>query len=77
MATISIEEAGRRLSEIIEMLPTDGEVVLTRNQQPVALLRPVSRTAQRGRQFGTLRGSILSISPDFDDIPAGFEDYLP
>jgi antitoxin (DNA-binding transcriptional repressor) of toxin-antitoxin stability system len=77
MATISVEEAERRLSEIIELLPPDGEVVLTRNQQPVALLRVLPQSVQSGRRFGTLKGSVLSISPDFDDIPAGFEDYLP
>jgi antitoxin (DNA-binding transcriptional repressor) of toxin-antitoxin stability system len=77
MATISVEEAGRRLSEIIETLPPDGEIVLTRNQQPIALLRPLRRTSPSARRLGTLKGSILAIAPDFDDIPAGFEDYLP
>lgn len=29
------------------------------------------------RRFGTLKGSIVSIAPDIDDFPQGFEDYLP
>ena len=29
------------------------------------------------RRLGTLKGSVVSIAPDFDDVPPGFEDYLP
>jgi hypothetical protein len=28
-------------------------------------------------QFGTMKGTILYMAPDFDHIPEGFEDYLP
>jgi hypothetical protein len=35
--------------------------------------------AARGesRRFGTLKGSVVAVAPDFDDVPQGFEDYLP
>ena len=29
------------------------------------------------RQFGTLKGSVVAVAPDFDEVPHGFEDYLP
>ena len=32
---------------------------------------------QRPRQLGTLKGTVRYIAPDFDEIPEGFEEYLP
>ncbi len=75
MQTITVEEAQSHLAEILDTLPPGGEVVLTRDDKPVATLRAApSREAPR---FGTLKGTILYIAPDFDDIPEGFEDYVP
>jgi len=74
--TIAIQQAKEQLSEIIDNLSPGEEVILTRDNMPVATIRatPSSREPPR---FGTLRGSILHIAPDFDAIPEGFEDYLP
>jgi antitoxin (DNA-binding transcriptional repressor) of toxin-antitoxin stability system len=76
MQTVTLEEAQNHLAEIIEKLAPGEEVVVTRNDRPLATLRaaPVTRRVPR---FGTLKGSILHIAPDFDAIPEGFEDYLP
>ncbi len=64
MQTISPEEAQARLAEIID--------------KSEATTRPTSSpTPPEPRRLGTLRGTILSIAPDFDDIPEGFEEYLP
>jgi antitoxin (DNA-binding transcriptional repressor) of toxin-antitoxin stability system len=75
MQTITLEEAQSHLGEIIEKLAPGEEVVLTRDDKSLATLRatPALRPPPR---FGTLKGSILHIAPDFDAIPAGFEDYL-
>jgi hypothetical protein len=35
------------------------------------------RAASGPRRFGTLKGSVVSIAPGFDDVPEGFEDCLP
>ena len=76
MQTIPLEQADRALAEIVEKLPPGEEVVLTRGGEPVATIRAAA--AVRGpRRLGTLQGSILSVAPDFDDVPAEFEDYLP
>jgi antitoxin (DNA-binding transcriptional repressor) of toxin-antitoxin stability system len=76
MQTVTLEEAQSHLAEIIDKLSPGEEVVLTRHEKPVATIRamPTPREAPR---FGTLKGSILYIAPDFDAIPEGFEDYLP
>lgn len=77
MPTIPIEQAEHHLTEILETLAPGDEVVLTRNQEPIATLRATPPKPVSAREFGTLKGSVISIAPDFDDIPEGFEDYLP
>lgn len=70
MRTLPLEEAGSRLTEIIEQQAPGEEIVLTRDGVPVATVRKLI-------PLGTLKGSVLSIAPDFDEIPEGFEEYLP
>ena len=77
MQTIPVEEAQGRLAEIIEKLAPGEEVVLTRDEKPVATVRATPPPEPAPRMFGTLKGTILYIAPDFDAIPEGFEDYLP
>ena len=77
MNAIPVEQAEGRLAQIIEKLPLGDEVVFTRADKPVAILRAVAPLREKTRRFGTMKGSILSIAPDFDAIPEGFEDYLP
>jgi antitoxin (DNA-binding transcriptional repressor) of toxin-antitoxin stability system len=80
MTTVTIEEAQSHLAEIINELAPGDEVVLTRENKPVATIRAAPATALSPREppkLGTLKGTILNIAPDFDDIPEGFEDCLP
>lgn len=79
MQTITVEEAQNHLAEIIEKLTPGEEVVLTRGDTPVATIRaaPPAPAEPTERMLGTLKGTILYIAPDFDDIPEGFEEYLP
>jgi len=77
MHTVTLEEAQGHLAEIIEQLPPGEEVVITRDERPVATIRATPPTHREPPRFGTLKGTILYIAPDFDAIPEGFEDYLP
>ena len=77
MRTITLEEAQSPLAEIIEKLPPGEEVAITRQDRAVATIRLAAPTSRKSPRFGTLKGSILSIAPEFDAIPEGFEDYLP
>lgn len=70
MQTIPLEQAENHLPEIINKLSPGEEIVLTRDAIPLATIRKL-------RSLGTLKGSVLYIAPDFDDIPEGFEEYLP
>jgi antitoxin (DNA-binding transcriptional repressor) of toxin-antitoxin stability system len=77
MQTITLEEAQRRLGEIIAGLEPGEEIVLTRDDKPVATIRATtSPPADRPRQLGTLKGTVLYMAPDFDAIPEGFEEYV-
>ena len=77
MQTMTVEEAQSHLAEILEKLPPGEEVVLTRDDKPVATLEATVQFEPKQRMFGTLKGTILYIAPDFDDIPEGFEEYMP
>jgi antitoxin (DNA-binding transcriptional repressor) of toxin-antitoxin stability system len=76
--TVTLQEAQSRLGEIIENLPPGGEVVITRDDRPVATLRAASpaATPRQARPLGTLKGSVVHMAPDFDAIPEGFEEYV-
>ena len=76
MQTITLEAAQSHLAEIIDKLTPGEEVVLTRDDKPVATIRATPPTPREPPRFGTLKGSILYIAPDIDAIPEGFEDYL-
>jgi antitoxin (DNA-binding transcriptional repressor) of toxin-antitoxin stability system len=77
MKTITVEEAQGHLTEIIEALPPGEEIVITRDDKPVAALRAlIPAMPPNQRQLGTLKGSVLYIAPDFDTIPEGFEEYV-
>ncbi len=77
MRTIPIEQADGHLAELIEKLSPGEEVLLTRDDQPVATIKATPPPAPTPRQFGTLKGTVLYMAPDFDEIPEGFEEYLP
>ncbi len=77
MQTMPLDQAEGRLVEIVERLAPGEEIVLTRDDKPVATIRATSAASREPPRFGTLKGSILSLAPDFDAIPKGFENYLP
>lgn len=78
MQMISLDQAEGHLVEIVEKLAPGEEIVLTRNDKPVATIKaaPPEPPSRPIPKFGTMKGTILYIAPDFDAIPEGFEDYL-
>jgi antitoxin (DNA-binding transcriptional repressor) of toxin-antitoxin stability system len=77
MQTVTLEEAQNHLAEIIEKLPPGEEIVLTRDEKPVATIKATPLPSRETPKLGTLKGTILYIAPDLDDIPEGFEEYMP
>jgi len=75
MQTIALKEAQSNLPEIIEKLTPGEEIVITRDDRPIATIRATS-APRKPRHPGTLKGTVLYIAPDFDAIPEGFEEYV-
>lgn len=69
---VNIAEAKTRLSELVEKAANGEEIVIARDHKPVAKLVPVRPHAPRVP--GSAKGQVW-IAPDFDDIPAEFDDY--
>jgi len=77
LRTVTLQEAQSHLAEIIDKLPPGEEVVITRDEKPVATIRSNQPPqVANSRQLGTLKGSVTYVAPDFDAIPDGFEEYV-
>jgi antitoxin (DNA-binding transcriptional repressor) of toxin-antitoxin stability system len=74
MLTITVEEAQRRLTEIIEKLTPGEEVVLTRDNQAVARL---IGEPKRARPRPGLGKGMLTIISDDDEHLKDFAEYMP
>jgi antitoxin (DNA-binding transcriptional repressor) of toxin-antitoxin stability system len=75
--TMLIAQAQGELVEIVRKLSTEEEIVLTGNAKLIATIRSPQFPQREPPRLGTLKGTVLYMAPDFDDIPEGFEDYLP
>lgn len=74
MTSVTIDEAKAKLSELIDELAPGDEVVITRNQRPVARL--VGLVPPSKRKLGTLRGTVTYMAPDFDEPLEEFREYM-
>ena len=76
MSTVTMEEAQARLPELIERVSTGDEVIITRDQQPVARLIVEGKPDPAVRKLGTLKGTVLYMAPDFDAPLDDFAEYM-
>jgi prevent-host-death family protein len=75
MQTLPLEQAEGHLAEIIEQLQPGEEVVLTRNNRPVARL--VGERAEKPHPVpGRGKGMLTIISED-DEHLKDFAEYMP
>jgi prevent-host-death family protein len=72
-AYVNIAEAKARLSELVDKAASGEEVLIARDNKPVARLVPAGPTPGP-RKSGSARGQVW-MADDFDDIPADFDDY--
>jgi len=75
MSTVTIEEAQAMLPELIDSLAPGEEVIITRNQQPVAKLVGQQWLIRQLRQPGHCKG-MLTIIADDDEHLEDFKDYM-
>lgn len=76
MATVTIHEAQANLSELIHRLSPGDEIIITEDDRPVARLTAAARPGTPPRPPGFLRGSVLSMAPDFDAPLDDFKEYM-
>ncbi len=77
MPTVTLEDAQARLPELIAQLHPGEEIVITREQKPVARLIGAAKPEEKPRRrAGSLKGSVLYMAPDFDDPLEDFKEYM-
>ena len=75
--TVTIEEAQAHLAELIDKLTPGEEVVIIRNEQPIARLVAASSHVRKPRQPGSAKDKILYMADDFDAPLEDFKEYMP
>lgn len=73
-ASITVEEAQATLKELILKLMPGDEVVITEKDRPIALL--VATPGPTERKLGSLKGTVLSMAPDFDASLEDLKEYM-
>ncbi len=75
LENITLEDAQSNLPDIIDHLKPGAEIIITRNNQPVAALHLPSSAALQPR-FGSCRGALTVLAED-DEHLQDFKDYMP
>ena len=74
--TVSVEEAQGKLKELIRQLEPGDELIITKNDKPIATLVSKASTERKVRVPGLGKGMNKIISDD-DDHLADFAEYMP
>ena len=74
MKQYNIAEAKSHFSELVKLALLGEEIVIARDNKPLLRLLPVNEVKKK-RLPGTAKGEILSIEPDFDELPADLKEY--
>lgn len=76
MQQIPLAEVSQRLSELLEAAMSGEEIVITKDEQPVMKLVPVSPTKKRWpAKAGSAKG-LVTMSDDFDEPLEDFKAYM-
>lgn len=76
MPRIDVAEAKRDLDALLERAARGEDVVITKNDRPLARLTALPSTQRKQeRQFGSIEGEIW-MSEDFDEPLDDFEEYM-
>jgi antitoxin (DNA-binding transcriptional repressor) of toxin-antitoxin stability system len=75
MTTVTIEEAQAKLPELIDHLAAGEQLVITRNQKPIARLLAEEQPKRQPRRAGSAKGK-LTIVADDDEHLKDFSEYM-
>jgi antitoxin (DNA-binding transcriptional repressor) of toxin-antitoxin stability system len=76
MSTVTLEEAQAKLPELIAQLAPGEEMIITRNQQPVARLVSTQPAVLQPRRPGSAQGKLVILVEDKAHLE-DFTDYMP
>lgn len=76
--TMAVEDITLTLPELLDSLTSGDEILLTRNQQPVAKLVSTAAIPQPKQRPGPglCKGMITHIAPDFDAPLEDMKEYM-
>lgn len=74
MRKFNIAEAKSRFSELVQKAMVGEEVIIAKDNKPVAKLVPFDARGEK-RVPGSAKGKIW-MAPDFDATPKDFKDYI-
>lgn len=75
MTSVTIEEAQAKLPELIDHLAVGEELIITRNQQPIARLLAEEPQKRQPRKAGSAKGQFTILAED-DEHLDGFAEAL-
>ena len=76
MCTVTLEEAQTHLSELIQRLQPGEELIILRENRPVAKLVGEGPKTPPPRQPGRQKDQILFMADDFDAPLEDFKEYM-
>ena len=77
MKQVNVHQAKTQLSKLIQMALRGEEVVIARRDEPVVRLQPVrSRRQPDESAFGSMKGLVTYMAPDFDAPLDEFREYM-
>jgi antitoxin (DNA-binding transcriptional repressor) of toxin-antitoxin stability system len=76
LPTISIEEAQATLPDLISKLSPGEEVVITKDDQPVAKLVSQPKITRQPRRPGSAKGLLTIVTEDEEHLE-DFKEYMP
>ena len=68
MNTVTIEEAQTKLAELIELLPAGEELMITRDERPIARLLAEGKPARKPRKAGSAKGLLMIHEDDKEHL---------
>jgi antitoxin (DNA-binding transcriptional repressor) of toxin-antitoxin stability system len=75
VSTVTLEEAQAHLPQLIERLRPGEEIVITRDQRPVARLLAEERSPRKPRQPGNCDGMVTVVGNDEEHLN-DFAEYM-
>ena len=71
MTQLDITEAKSNLSKLLDLAIKGEEIVITKDERPVAKISPIKRPLKRGSAKGK-----VWMSDDFDEPLEDFQEYM-